>query len=169
MIHQCGPRNRPAVTEAAAGLPPELRARYHPVEYLNAGLPDVYAVDDVMVARAGAGAELTALGKACILVPLIPTGGDEQRHTAWHLAENDAARMLAAEDAIPQAMRADAAVGSSVRTPADTAARTLPGTSSASCWTLPGTIDRRRSRPGIVTPVTTDGGPGMPITASVCG
>jgi UDP-N-acetylglucosamine--N-acetylmuramyl-(pentapeptide) pyrophosphoryl-undecaprenol N-acetylglucosamine transferase len=62
---------------------------------------------DIVVGRSGASAvaELTALGKACIFIPLIPTGGDEQRRTARHLAQSGAAQMLAGPDATPDRLR----------------------------------------------------------------
>jgi UDP-N-acetylglucosamine--N-acetylmuramyl-(pentapeptide) pyrophosphoryl-undecaprenol N-acetylglucosamine transferase len=100
VIHQAGPGNIAAMREAAAGLPPELAARYRPVAYLGDELPDVLAAADVVVARAGAGtvAELTAIGAAMVLIPLVPTGGDEQRRTAAHLAAEHAAVMLDGPD-----------------------------------------------------------------------
>lgn len=103
IVHQTGQHGITAALETAAALPPGLRARYRPAAYLGEELPDVLAAADLVVARSGAGtvAELTALGKPMILIPLIPTGGDEQRRTARHLAEHDAAWMLAGPDAAP--------------------------------------------------------------------
>ncbi|MBB5078492.1 UDP-N-acetylglucosamine--N-acetylmuramyl-(pentapeptide) pyrophosphoryl-undecaprenol N-acetylglucosamine transferase [Nonomuraea endophytica] len=94
IVHQCGP----AWIEhmRAVPLPPELADRYHPVPYVGAELPDLFAAADVVVARSGAGtvSELTAVGKPSVLVPLIPTGGDEQRKNASYLASSGAARAL---------------------------------------------------------------------------
>jgi UDP-N-acetylglucosamine--N-acetylmuramyl-(pentapeptide) pyrophosphoryl-undecaprenol N-acetylglucosamine transferase len=77
------------------------------VDYIHDELPDVLAAADVVVCRSGASttAELTGLGKAAILIPLVPTGGDEQRRTARYLAEVGAARMLTGADAIPDRLR----------------------------------------------------------------
>lgn len=77
------------------------------VDYIHDQLPDVLAAADIVVGRSGAStvAELTALGKACIFIPLIPTGGDEQRRTAQHLTVSGAARMLADSDATPNRLR----------------------------------------------------------------
>lgn len=107
VLHQCGEYSFERMTEVAAALPEHLRARYRVVDYIHGELPDVLAAADIVVARSGAGtvAELTALGKACILIPLIPTGGDEQRRTARHLAEAGAARMLAGPDATGARLR----------------------------------------------------------------
>jgi UDP-N-acetylglucosamine--N-acetylmuramyl-(pentapeptide) pyrophosphoryl-undecaprenol N-acetylglucosamine transferase len=93
----------------AEQLPPQLRHRNHIVDYLHDELPGVLAAADIVVARSGAGtvAELTALGKTCILTPLIPTGGDEQRRTARHLADHGAVRMLAGDEATPANLLAE--------------------------------------------------------------
>jgi len=107
VLHQCGDYSFAQMQEVAAGLPDYLRNRYRVVDYVHGELPDVLAAADIVVARSGAGtvAELTALGKACIFIPLIPTGGDEQRRTARHLADAGAARMLAGPDATPDRLR----------------------------------------------------------------
>lgn len=94
VVHQCGgawiDRMR------AIELPPELAERYHPVPYVGPELADLYAAADVVVSRSGAGtvSELTAVGKPSVLIPLIPTGGDEQRKNASYLVEAGAARAL---------------------------------------------------------------------------
>ena len=55
---------------------------------------------DVIVCRAGATtlAEITAAGKAAILVPLPTATDDHQRHNAEALAEKGAAEMLLQSD-----------------------------------------------------------------------
>ncbi|GAB3146498.1 undecaprenyldiphospho-muramoylpentapeptide beta-N-acetylglucosaminyltransferase [Micromonospora sonneratiae] len=107
VLHQCGEYSFTRMQEVAAALPGYLRDRYRVVDYVHGELPDVLAAADIVVARSGAGtvAELTALGKACVFIPLIPTGGDEQRRTARHLADAGAARMLAGPDATPDRLR----------------------------------------------------------------
>ncbi|RKR90656.1 UDP-N-acetylglucosamine-N-acetylmuramylpentapeptide N-acetylglucosamine transferase [Micromonospora pisi] len=107
VLHQCGEYSFDRMRQVADGLPEHLRARYRVVDYVHDEMPDVLAAADIVVARSGAGtvAELTALGKACVFIPLIPTGGDEQRRTARHLAESGAARMLAGPDATPDRLR----------------------------------------------------------------
>jgi UDP-N-acetylglucosamine--N-acetylmuramyl-(pentapeptide) pyrophosphoryl-undecaprenol N-acetylglucosamine transferase len=107
VLHQCGDHSYEMMRERHAALPPHLQRRYTVFPYIHGELPDVLAAADVVVARSGAGtvAELCALGKACVYVPLIPTQGDEQRRTARHLAADGAARMLAAEDATPERLR----------------------------------------------------------------
>ncbi|WP_431895183.1 UDP-N-acetylglucosamine--N-acetylmuramyl-(pentapeptide) pyrophosphoryl-undecaprenol N-acetylglucosamine transferase [Nonomuraea sp. bgisy101] len=94
VIHQCGPAWIEQMR--AIVLPPELADRYHPVPYVGAELPDLFAAADVVIARSGAGtvSELTAIGKPAVLVPLIPSGGDEQRKNASYLASGGAAKAL---------------------------------------------------------------------------
>jgi UDP-N-acetylglucosamine--N-acetylmuramyl-(pentapeptide) pyrophosphoryl-undecaprenol N-acetylglucosamine transferase len=107
LLHQSGEYGFANAQAAAAGLPEPLARRYRVVDYIHGELPDVLAAADVVIGRSGAGttAELTALGKPAILIPLVPTGGDEQRGTARHLAESGAARMLTGPDATPERLR----------------------------------------------------------------
>lgn len=58
--------------------------------------PDVLALADVVVSRSGAGtlAELTALGKPAVFIPLATSAGNEQAHNARHLEEAGAAVAL---------------------------------------------------------------------------
>ncbi len=107
LLHQSGEYGLAKARDAAAGLPAPLASRYRVVDYIHDELPDVLAAADVVIGRSGAStvAELTGLGKACILIPLVPTGGDEQRGTARHLAGAGAARMLTGPDATPERLR----------------------------------------------------------------
>ncbi|MER5320143.1 UDP-N-acetylglucosamine--N-acetylmuramyl-(pentapeptide) pyrophosphoryl-undecaprenol N-acetylglucosamine transferase [Streptosporangium roseum] len=96
VLHQCGPDWIDQFTRAAAGLPGELAGRYQPVPYVGDELAHVLAAADIVVSRSGAGtlAELTAVGKPSVLIPLIPSAGDEQRQNARYLVEAGAARAL---------------------------------------------------------------------------
>ncbi|MEU8268116.1 UDP-N-acetylglucosamine--N-acetylmuramyl-(pentapeptide) pyrophosphoryl-undecaprenol N-acetylglucosamine transferase [Sphaerisporangium sp. NPDC049002] len=106
VVHQCGPANVEDMRRRAAELPGDLAARYLLTGYVGAELPDVLALADVVVSRSGAGtiAELTALGKAAVLVPLASSAAGEQTHNARHLAEAGAAVALLAEVS-PDALR----------------------------------------------------------------
>ncbi|NUS14715.1 MAG: UDP-N-acetylglucosamine--N-acetylmuramyl-(pentapeptide) pyrophosphoryl-undecaprenol N-acetylglucosamine transferase, partial [Streptomyces sp.] len=97
VVHQCGPGNLSSVRSQAALLPRELAGRYLPTGFVGPELPDVLALADVVVSRSGAGtlAELTALGKPAVLVPLASSAGNEQAHNARHLADAGAAVALA--------------------------------------------------------------------------
>ncbi|MGH3825898.1 MAG: UDP-N-acetylglucosamine--N-acetylmuramyl-(pentapeptide) pyrophosphoryl-undecaprenol N-acetylglucosamine transferase [Pseudonocardiaceae bacterium] len=103
VVHQCGPSSLTELARRAERLPAELAGRYRVVEFLGAELPDVLALADVVVSRSGAGtlAELTALGKPSVLIPLIPTSGNEQEHNARHLQQAGAAHALLGERPAP--------------------------------------------------------------------
>ncbi|AZS76636.1 undecaprenyldiphospho-muramoylpentapeptide beta-N-acetylglucosaminyltransferase [Streptomyces lydicus] len=96
IIHQCGPANVDALRQHAADLPAELAARYYLTGFVDAELPDVLALADVVVSRSGAGtlAELTALGKPAVFIPLASSAGNEQAYNARHLEEAGAAVAL---------------------------------------------------------------------------
>ncbi len=106
VIHQCGQTSLAATRQLAAGLADALAARYRVVDFVGAELPDVLALADIVISRSGAGtlAELTALGKPSVLIPLIPTGGDEQVHNARHLAGQHACYALVGSQATPDAL-----------------------------------------------------------------
>jgi len=99
VLHQCGAGAVQRMREAAGRLSAGLAARYLVTGFIGAELPDVLALADVVVSRSGAGtiAELTALGKAAVLIPLPTSAGDEQRHNARHLAACGAAVALDGE------------------------------------------------------------------------
>ncbi len=96
VIHQCGPDNLAALRQDTASLDANLAARYLLTAFVGPELPDVLALADVVIARSGAGtiAELTALGKAAVLVPLATSAGNEQAHNARHLQDTGAAMAL---------------------------------------------------------------------------
>jgi len=96
VVHQCGPANEADLHGRAARLPAHLMGRYFLTGFLGAELPDVLALADVVVSRSGAGtlAELTALGKASVFVPLASSAGNEQAHNATHLEQAGAAVAL---------------------------------------------------------------------------
>ncbi|MET8152522.1 UDP-N-acetylglucosamine--N-acetylmuramyl-(pentapeptide) pyrophosphoryl-undecaprenol N-acetylglucosamine transferase [Actinoplanes sp. NPDC049668] len=108
IVHQCGSLNHAEMQQAARELPPQLAHRYRVIDFIHEELPDLLAAAAVVVARSGAGtvAELTALGKASILIPYPVSAGDEQRITARHLADQGAAAMLDGDQATPEQLYA---------------------------------------------------------------
>ncbi|MCZ1009128.1 UDP-N-acetylglucosamine--N-acetylmuramyl-(pentapeptide) pyrophosphoryl-undecaprenol N-acetylglucosamine transferase [Streptomyces lydicus] len=96
LVHQCGPANLAGLQQHAAALPAELAARYHLTGFVGPELPDVLALADLVISRSGAGtlAELTALGKPAVFIPLASSAGNEQAHNARHLEESGAAVAL---------------------------------------------------------------------------
>lgn len=109
VIHSRGTQSAIAPTlqdlaARVATLPPELRARYVVREFIGSELPHIYALATLVVGRAGAGtvAELAALGKPAILIPLPGTGGDEQTKNARLLADAGGAILLPETELSPE-------------------------------------------------------------------
>ncbi len=96
VLHQCGQSDWEDMTARARTLPPNLARRLWLTAFVREEIADAYALADLVVGRSGAGtvAELCALGKPSLLVPLVPTGGDEQTKNARRLAEAGAAALL---------------------------------------------------------------------------
>jgi UDP-N-acetylglucosamine--N-acetylmuramyl-(pentapeptide) pyrophosphoryl-undecaprenol N-acetylglucosamine transferase len=99
VIHQAGPANVEPLRQHAAVLRPELAGRYYLTGFVGPELPDVLALADVVISRSGAGtlAELTALGKPAVFIPLATSAGNEQAHNARHLEDSGAAVALIGE------------------------------------------------------------------------
>ncbi|MEV0027881.1 UDP-N-acetylglucosamine--N-acetylmuramyl-(pentapeptide) pyrophosphoryl-undecaprenol N-acetylglucosamine transferase [Nocardia sp. NPDC050793] len=94
VIHQAGAADLSMLQSAAAALPGEMAGRYVVVDFIDgAGMADALALAEVVVCRAGAGtiAELTALGKAAVLIPLASSAGGEQARAARLLEQAGAA------------------------------------------------------------------------------
>lgn len=112
IIHSCGPpeanHDFAELTARAGEWPAALHARYAPREFVGAELPHVYALAALVVGRAGAGtvAELAALGKPSVLIPLPGTGGDEQTKNARLLADAGGAILLPERDLTPEKLAA---------------------------------------------------------------
>ncbi|KJY42408.1 UDP-diphospho-muramoylpentapeptide beta-N-acetylglucosaminyltransferase, partial [Streptomyces sp. NRRL B-1568] len=96
VIHQCGPDNVEELRQHVASLPSASAGRYYLAGFVGGELPDVLALADVVVSRSGAGtlAELTALGKPAVFIPLASSAGNEQAHNARYLEEAGAAVAL---------------------------------------------------------------------------
>ncbi|MCL2582128.1 MAG: UDP-N-acetylglucosamine--N-acetylmuramyl-(pentapeptide) pyrophosphoryl-undecaprenol N-acetylglucosamine transferase [Streptosporangiales bacterium] len=107
VVHQCGAQSVDAMNAAAAGLPADLAGRYLVTGFIGSELPDLLALTDVLVSRSGAGTltEITALGKASVLIPLASSAGNEQWRGARQLAESQAAVALL-DETTPDALRA---------------------------------------------------------------
>ncbi|HEX9788971.1 MAG TPA: undecaprenyldiphospho-muramoylpentapeptide beta-N-acetylglucosaminyltransferase [Candidatus Binatia bacterium] len=95
ITHQTGALDYPAIREAYAGLPFDAQV----TPFIDA-MDEAYASADLVLCRAGATtvAELTAFGKAAILVPYPYAIYDHQRGNARALAERGAAEMILDQD-----------------------------------------------------------------------
>jgi UDP-N-acetylglucosamine--N-acetylmuramyl-(pentapeptide) pyrophosphoryl-undecaprenol N-acetylglucosamine transferase len=107
VVHQTGPAAANAdhaeLAAIRAGLPAELQRRYVVTEFVRDELPDLYALADLVIGRAGAGtvAEVSGLGKAAILIPLPQSGGGEQVVNARALASQSACVCLLQDECSP--------------------------------------------------------------------
>jgi len=108
VIHQCGAASIEESRRHAAQLPDDVRPRYLVTDFVGPELPDVLALADVVISRSGAGtiAELTALGKPSVLIPLATSAGNEQEHNALHLQQTGAAVALIGEAVTAEGLRA---------------------------------------------------------------
>ncbi len=113
VVHQCGLASgngdAPRLQTAKSRLPKDLRNRYVIRERIGSELADLYAAASLVIGRAGAGtvAELAALGKPSILIPLPGAGGDEQTVNARVLADDGAAVILPQEQLNPDRLLAE--------------------------------------------------------------
>ncbi|MGP3948545.1 UDP-N-acetylglucosamine--N-acetylmuramyl-(pentapeptide) pyrophosphoryl-undecaprenol N-acetylglucosamine transferase [Streptomyces sp. 7N604] len=107
VIHQCGATSIEEARQYAAQLPDDIRPRYLVTDFVGSELPDVLALADVVISRSGAGtiAELTALGKPSVLIPLATSAANEQEHNALHLQQAGAAVALLKEAVTPEGLR----------------------------------------------------------------
>lgn len=111
VVHQTGPSamngDVDRLRAARASWPTVRQDRYHVTEYIGEELRDVYAMADLVVGRAGAGtvAELAALGKPSLLIPLPQSGGGEQDVNANLMRLAGAAIVLAQPQATPERLK----------------------------------------------------------------
>jgi UDP-N-acetylglucosamine--N-acetylmuramyl-(pentapeptide) pyrophosphoryl-undecaprenol N-acetylglucosamine transferase len=91
IVHQTGAADFPAISKAYQALPFDVQA----LPFIDT-MDDAYARADLVLCRAGATtvAELTAFGKAAILIPYPYAIYDHQRWNAQALADKGAAEMI---------------------------------------------------------------------------
>jgi len=90
IIHQCGPSNYETIKQMLDGKTP---SEYHLFPFLdNEQMRQAMTAADLIVARAGAGtiAEIAALGKPSILIPLPNAAADHQLKNAEEFAKSGA-------------------------------------------------------------------------------
>lgn len=98
IIHQTGDNNfadvkksaEQDITEGKEGYAALITAQYRVYPYFDQSqLATAYAAADVVITRAGAGslAEISYLGKPCIIVPLPGSAGDHQLYNAIEMAK----------------------------------------------------------------------------------
>ncbi len=103
VAHQTGEADLASVQAAYASLPFESKV----LPFIE-NIDEAYARADLIVCRAGAStlAEITAFGKAAVLIPYPYAANNHQRWNAQSLSERGAAEMLLEEDATGEKMAA---------------------------------------------------------------
>lgn len=94
IIHQCGPANYESLKQLTAD---KLYPGYFLLPFLNEEqVRDAYAVADLVISRAGASniAEISALGKPSIIVPLPNAAADHQTKNALEYARTGATLVM---------------------------------------------------------------------------
>jgi UDP-N-acetylglucosamine--N-acetylmuramyl-(pentapeptide) pyrophosphoryl-undecaprenol N-acetylglucosamine transferase len=115
VVHVCGAgkgleTTRTVLEAAAAEVAPGTPGAYHVTEFMDAtALGDAYALAALVLSRSGAGTtnELAGVGRPAVLVPLVPTGGDEQRKIARRFADAGAALIVPTNELDAQRLLAE--------------------------------------------------------------
>lgn len=113
MVHQIGPASAnddlARLTELRNALPLHQARRYIPIDFVRSELPDLYAIADLVIGRAGAGtiSELGYMGLPSVLIPLPGTWGDEQRKNARVLGDVGAAVVIEQTEATPARLKSE--------------------------------------------------------------
>ncbi len=104
IIHVSGERDYDWLGFQASKLAPELSANYHLYNFLSGNLKDALAVSDLVISRAGNNviAEIAALEKAAILIPLASSANGHQVSNAKILSRMGAAMLVLQESLTPR-------------------------------------------------------------------
>ena len=96
LLHQCGMNNYEEIKEKIEGISIANLEDYHLFPFFEESVADAYAVADLVVSRAGANtiAEIMAVGKPSVLIPLSTAASDHQTKNAFVTAKTGAAVLL---------------------------------------------------------------------------
>jgi UDP-N-acetylglucosamine--N-acetylmuramyl-(pentapeptide) pyrophosphoryl-undecaprenol N-acetylglucosamine transferase len=99
IIHVSGERDYDWLLYKSQQLDKSLAKNYHLHNFLSSSLKDAYAVSDLVISRAGNNviAELAALAKPTILIPLSTSANDHQLVNAQILSQAGAAVLMLQE------------------------------------------------------------------------
>lgn len=108
ILHQTGEKDIDAAMFRRQRLVKDRHDRYVPQAFFQSELADAYALADIVITRCGANvlAELAALKKAALLIPLPTSANNHQLHNARFLLQRGAARILEQNTLTPLALRA---------------------------------------------------------------
>ena len=104
VIHVAGERDYDWLGFQASKLDPDLRKRYFLFNFLSGNLKDAYAASDLVISRAGNNviAELAALKRPTILIPLSTSANSHQLSNAKILSRMGAAMLLLQDNLAPK-------------------------------------------------------------------
>jgi len=96
VLHLVGQNNFQEALGIKEKLSPSQKLKYVPFAYLENELPAVMSLATLIISRAGAGAlaEISALGKPSILIPISKSANGHQQVNAKHFAEAGAALVV---------------------------------------------------------------------------
>ena len=96
IIHQCGDKNYEEIKNKIGKLDLKYPERYRVYPFINDEMKDAYAIADIVISRAGANslAEIVALQKSNILIPLSTSANDHQAENAKFFAEKNASLII---------------------------------------------------------------------------
>jgi len=111
IIHQCGKTDIENVKKMAAEIAgDEYESKgYHPRDFIGKELPDVFAAADLIITRAGANtlAEIAAVGKPSIIIPLQNSASDHQRENAFEFSRAGASIVIEQSNLTPNLFLAE--------------------------------------------------------------
>ncbi|MEA2097915.1 MAG: undecaprenyldiphospho-muramoylpentapeptide beta-N-acetylglucosaminyltransferase [Patescibacteria group bacterium] len=92
VIHQCGDKNYEEIKNKATQLKLKYPERYRVYPFIKEEMKDAYALTSIVISRAGANslAEIVALQKPNILIPLSTSANDHQFKNAKFFLEKNA-------------------------------------------------------------------------------
>ena len=100
IMHIAGEQGEEKARYMRHRLPAELKKSYQPEGFLSKDMPAAYRWADVVVSRAGMNslAELSAMSKPAIIIPLPTSTNDHQLKNAQYLSKHGAVRLLEQKD-----------------------------------------------------------------------
>ncbi len=103
IIHQCGIVNYNKVRLSVEKMNIPNLNDYHLFPFFRERAGDAYAACDLVISRAGANtvAEIMAVGKPSILIPLASAISDKQKKNAFHYSQSGAAILLSEKNLKP--------------------------------------------------------------------
>ena len=107
IIHISGERDYDWLSYRSEKLPEDLKKNYHLYNFLSGNLKDAYAVSDLVVSRAGNNviAELAALSKPTILIPITSSANNHQVNNAKILARQGASILIMEQSLSPEVLQ----------------------------------------------------------------